>query len=55
MIVHYKHPLYDALDKVRELEGKAKDLGRDAIAVGYLARSGSYDEVIFNWEEKKVF
>lgn len=54
LIVHYKHPLYDALDKVRELEGKAKDLGRDAIAVGYLARSGSYDEVIFNWEVVKL-
>ncbi len=49
LIVHYKHPLYDALDKARELEKKAKELGRNAVAIGYLARSGSYDEVVFNW------
>jgi len=49
LIVHYKHPLYDALDKVRELEKKAKSLGRNAVAVGYLTRGGSYYEVVFNW------
>lgn len=49
LIVHYKHPLYDAIDKVRRLERKAKDLGRDAVTLGYLSRSGSYDEVTFNW------
>ncbi|WP_457548461.1 type III-B CRISPR-associated protein Cas10/Cmr2 [Archaeoglobus sp.] len=49
LIVHYKHPLYDALDKARSLEKKAKELGRDCVAVGYLSRSGSYDEVVFNW------
>ena len=50
LIVHYKHPLYDALDKVRDLEKRAKDFGRNAIAIGYLTRSGSYSEVVFNWE-----
>ncbi len=50
LIVHYKHPLYDALDKVRELERKAKEFGRNAVAIGYLARSGSYDEVVVSWE-----
>jgi len=49
MIVHYKHPLYDALDRARLLERKAKNLGRNAVAVGRLTRSGSYDEVVFNW------
>ncbi len=49
LIVHYKHPLYDALDKARSLEKKAKELGRNAVAVGYLARSGTYNEVVFNW------
>ncbi|WP_457549157.1 type III-B CRISPR-associated protein Cas10/Cmr2, partial [Archaeoglobus sp.] len=34
LIVHYKHPLYDALDKARELEKKAKEMGRDCVAVG---------------------
>lgn len=49
LIVHYKHPLYDALDKARSLEKKAKDFGRNAVAVGHLTRSGSYNEVVFNW------
>jgi CRISPR-associated protein Cmr2 len=49
LIVHYKHPLYDALDKARSLERKAKEHGRNAVAVGYLARSGTYNEVVFNW------
>jgi len=49
LIVHYKHPLYDALDKARSLEKKAKELGRNAVAVGHLARSGTYNEVVFNW------
>lgn len=50
LIVHYKHPLYDALDKARELERKTKEFGRNAVAVGYLARSGSYDEAVVSWE-----
>ncbi len=49
LIVYYKHPLYDALDKARELEKKAKEMGRNAVAIGYLARSGTYNEVVFNW------
>jgi len=50
LIVHYKHPLYDALDRVRALEGKAKRLGRNAFTVGYLSRSGSYYEATLGWE-----
>jgi len=50
LIVHYKHPLYDALDKARMLEKKAKELGRNAVTMGYLARSGNYDEAVFNWD-----
>jgi CRISPR-associated protein Cmr2 len=53
LMVHYKHPLYDALDKARELEKKAKEMGRNAFAVGYLNRSGSYDEVVANWNVLK--
>ena len=49
LIAHYKHPLYDALDKVRSLEKKAKGMGRNAVAVGYLTRGGSYYEAVFNW------
>jgi len=49
LIVHYKHPLYDAIDRVRELERKAKSLGRNAVTIGYLTRGGSYYEVTFNW------
>jgi CRISPR-associated protein Cmr2 len=47
--VHYKHPLYDALDKARALEKTAKESGRDAIAMGYMKKSGSYHESIFAW------
>jgi len=54
LIVHYKHPLYDALDRVRSLEKKAKELGRNAVAVGYLARRGSYYEVVANWDVIKI-
>ncbi len=50
LIVHYKHPLYDAVDLVIKLEKKAKNLGRNALAVGYLTRSGSYREVVLSWE-----
>lgn len=50
LIVHYKHPLYDALEKTRELLEKAKRLGRNAIAVGLLKRSGSYYESVVNFE-----
>ncbi len=53
LIVHYKHPLYDALDKTRLLEKKAKEMGRDCVAVGHLKRGGSYDEVVFNWSLAK--
>jgi len=56
-IVHYKHPLYDALDKARALEKRAKDSGRDAIAVGYMKKSDSYRESIFSWQllEEEAF
>ncbi len=50
LIVHYKHPLYDALDKARSLLEKAKNLGRNAIAIGLLKRSGSYYEAVANYE-----
>ena len=50
LIVHYKHPLYDALDKARKLLKKAKDSGRKAVAIGYLARSGTYRRGVIGWE-----
>ncbi len=50
LIVHYKHPLYDAVDLVIKLEKRAKNLGRRALAVGYLTRRGSYIEAVLNWE-----
>lgn len=49
LIVHYKHPLYDALDKVNKLKEKAKDSERNAISIGQLKRSGAYRDVTFNW------
>ncbi|ASJ17206.1 hypothetical protein A3L04_09075 [Thermococcus chitonophagus] len=50
LIAHYKHPLYDALDRVRALESKAKSLGRNALTVGWLKRSGTYYEATVGWE-----
>jgi len=49
LIVHYKHPLRDAIERVEELEKSAKDSGRNAFAIGYLARSGNYREAIVEW------
>jgi CRISPR-associated protein Cmr2 len=50
LVVHYKHPLYDAIDRVNRLEKLAKDLKRNALAIGYLARSGNYSEAVVNWD-----
>lgn len=50
LIVHYRHPLYDALDKARILLKKAKSKsGKNSIAIGLLKRSGSYYEGAYPW------
>ncbi|WP_456321294.1 type III-B CRISPR-associated protein Cas10/Cmr2 [Palaeococcus sp. (in: euryarchaeotes)] len=51
LIVHYKHPLYDALEKARQLLKLAKDSGKNRIAIGLLKRSGDYYTGIYRWEK----
>jgi len=57
LIVHYKHPLYDALEKARDLlNNKAKNVpGKDTLAIGLLKRSGSYYISLVGWELIRVF
>lgn len=49
VVVHYKHPLRDALERVERLEKIAKESGRNALALGYLKRSGDYRQTIVEW------
>ncbi|HIH73370.1 MAG: CRISPR system Cmr subunit Cmr2 [Thermococcales archaeon 44_46] len=49
LIVHYKHPLYDALDKAKELEREAKEHGKNCITIGLLKHNGSYYKTILEW------
>ncbi len=50
LVVHYKEPLYHAYSLVSGLEHLAKELGRNALAIGYLTHSGSYYRVVVNWD-----
>ena len=50
LVVHYKEPLYYAYQLVSGLEHLAKESGRNALAIGYLAHSGTYHTVVINWE-----
>jgi len=50
LVVHYKEPLYYAYQLVSGLEHLAKESGRNALTIGYLAHSGSYHTVVLNWE-----
>lgn len=51
LIVHYKHPLHDALEKARNLLRSAKKVrGKDSIGIGLLKRSGTYYTVVAKWE-----
>lgn len=50
VITHYKMPLKLVLDKVREMEKKAKDVsGKDAFAVALIKRSGQLREFVCKW------
>lgn len=55
VIAYYKDPLYHMLNRVRNLEKRAKNFRRengaskDAFALAYLARSGEQREVVLPW------
>lgn len=52
VIAHYKTPLKIVIDKVREMEKKAKDLdkkNKDAFGVALMKHSGQFKEFICKW------
>ena len=49
IIVHYLHPLHDALERARELEKIAKDSGKNAFFIGFLTRGGQYAVAGAKW------
>lgn len=51
VFAHYKHPLYDAIERVRDAEEKAKnDYGRDAFCMSFVKRSGEVLECGGKWD-----
>ncbi|MCD6515420.1 MAG: type III-B CRISPR-associated protein Cas10/Cmr2 [Candidatus Odinarchaeota archaeon] len=50
LIVHYLHPLQDALERARYLEEKAKKSGRNAFFIGFLKRSGAFKIAGASWD-----
>ncbi len=50
-IVHHLEPLQDALDLVRRAEKRAKEAGRNALAVVYSPRSGGETWAWGRWDE----
>jgi len=49
MIVKYNYPLYDALNRARKLENRAKEQGRNRFCIGFLKGSQMY-ETGAEWE-----
>ncbi|MCB0650819.1 MAG: type III-B CRISPR-associated protein Cas10/Cmr2 [Saprospiraceae bacterium] len=52
VIAHYKSPLHFVLQKTREMEKKAKDEGRNRLAIAALKHSGEAHEAILPWDLK---
>lgn len=60
VIAHYKMPLHFVLQRVREMEKRAKDDGRNRLAIAVLKHSGESHEAIIPWDlatdtENKLF
>lgn len=56
VFAHYKWPLYDVLEKVREAEKKAKNkYGRNAFCITFIRRSGEYITAGAKWDFKSYF
>ena len=53
IVVKYNYPLYDALKRVRSLEKKAKDQGKNGFCIGYLKGSQMY-ETGAKWDVLKL-
>jgi len=53
VIAHYRMPFSLVLDKVREMEKKAKNMdGKDAIAISLIKHSGEVSEGVAKWRYK---
>jgi len=54
VVSHYKTPLSEVLNKVRQMEQKAKkEGGRNAFAISVIKHSGEVQEAVFKWDEDK--
>lgn len=53
-INYYKYPLYEALDKVDEMLYKAKNNGKNAVAINFEKHSGKPTEFILKKTEYKI-
>ena len=50
IIVHYLHPLHDALERARKLEKIAKDSRKNAFFIGFLTKGGQYVVAGAKWK-----
>ena len=54
VVSHYKIPLSEVLNKVRQMEQKAKkEGGRNAFAISVIKHSGEVQEAVFKWDKDK--
>ena len=51
-VVHYKHPLENALAQTRRMEKRAKDTGRNRFAISVVRNSGNISESSYAWGEE---
>ncbi|NTV29489.1 MAG: type III-B CRISPR-associated protein Cas10/Cmr2 [Candidatus Omnitrophica bacterium] len=50
-VVHVKHDLQDALDYARKAERKAKESGRNRLALSIVKRSGAPETAVILWDQ----
>ena len=54
-IVHYKEDLRLTLDAARNAEAHAKDVGKDALGLRFMRRSGEHSGAIIDWDGSEWF
>ncbi len=53
--VHYKEDLRLGLQAAREAERRAKDMGRDALGLQFMRRSGEHADALLGWQDTEWF
>ena len=53
--VHYKEDLRLALDAARKAEAHAKGVGKDALALRFMRRSGEHSNTLIEWDQSEWF